>query len=408
MVDCVSCTNSTDDLVQRQKENEERNWENERYNTINRKVQARPPPFLNPPYKSKKSDVEELEFVINNLNNLSDGGKCLAIVPMKVALETKGKTLELKKKILAEHTLDAVLSMPDELFFNSKVGVVSCILVFTAHKPHPKTKETFFGYFKDDGFEKRKHRGRIDINGKWDEIKESWISLFLNKKEKAGLSINKVITARDEWCAEAYMETDYSCLKQTDFINSTLNYLSFLIKEGRFDLFNYFTSQKSVGSLCIDLENWDYFNLNRLFSIVKGKRLTKADMEQGDTYFIGSSDSNNGLTAKIANKPIFKGNSLTINYDGSVAESYYQPVPFWALDSVNILYPKFELNPFIGLFISTIIRQEKYRFNYGRKWGKDRMEKSSIKLPAKDGQPDWQWMEAYIKSLPYSKAIDNK
>ena len=46
---------------------------------------------------------------------------------------------------------------------------------------------------------------------------------------------------------------------------------------------------------------------------------------------------------------------------------------------------------------------EKYRFNYGRKWGIDRMKKSLIKLPVdSDGKPDWQFMEDYIKSLPYS------
>ncbi len=356
--------------------------------------------FLNPPYKSKKKDIEELEFVLNNLEVLVDGGKCLAIVPMKIALETKGKILELKKKILSNHTLDAVFSMPDELFFNSKVGVVSCIMAFTAHKPHPKSKETFFGYFKNDGFEKRKHKGRIDINGTWEQIKEDWVSLYINKKDKAGISVNKVVTANDEWCAEAYMQTNYDLLNQSEFTKSALNYLSFLIKEGRFDLFNLFLGEQNKKSFDLNTEQWSFFELSDIFIVKKGKRLTKADMDLGQTHFIGSSDSNNGLTAKIAREPIFKENTITVNYDGSVAESYYQPIEFWALDSVNVLYPKFKLNPFIGLFIATIIRQEKYRFNYGRKWGKDRMKKSKIKLPMKNGSPDYTFMEEYIKSLP--------
>lgn len=57
-----------------------------------------------------------------------------------------------------------------------------------------------------------------------------------------------------------------------------------------------------------------------------------------------------------------------MNYNGSVAETFYQPVPFWASDDVNVLYPKFELNPEIAMFLTAIIRQDKYRFNYGRKW----------------------------------------
>jgi len=185
--------------------------------------------FLNPPYKSnKKTDTDELEFVLNNLETLVDGGTCVAIVPMQSALATKGKVFEYKKKLLEKHTLEAVLSMPDELFFNSKVNVVSCIMVFTAHKPHPKNKETYFGYYKDDGFVKRKGKGRIDAYGKWEQIKEKWISNFINRKREPGFSINKVVTADMEWVAEAYMETDYSKLSNDDFEKAVLDYVTFL------------------------------------------------------------------------------------------------------------------------------------------------------------------------------------
>src|SRR3989338_10758137 len=169
--------------------------------------------LLNPPYKAdKKKDTDELEFILNNLECLVDGGTCVAIVPMQSALAKTGKVFEYKKQLLEKHTVEAVLSMPDELFFNSNVGVVSCIMVFNAHKPHPKNKETYFGYYKDDGFVKRKIKGRIDAYGKWDTIKEKWISYFINRKSEAGFSINKIVSAEDEWVAEAYMETDYKKL----------------------------------------------------------------------------------------------------------------------------------------------------------------------------------------------------
>lgn len=186
--------------------------------------------FLNPPYKgknAKKTDIEELEFVLNNLDCLVDGGTCVAIVPMQSALAQSGKVFELKKKLLEYHTLEAVFSMPDELFINSDVGVVACIMVFTAHKPHPKNKETFFGYFKDDGFEKRKNRGRIDVYGKWEAIKEKWVSYYRNGKEEPGISVKHVVTANDEWCAEAFMETDYSKLSSEDFLKNLKEYVLF-------------------------------------------------------------------------------------------------------------------------------------------------------------------------------------
>jgi type I restriction enzyme M protein len=182
--------------------------------------------FLNPPYKAnKKKDTEELEFVLNNLECLVPNGTCIAIIPMQCALAQKGKILELKKNILSKHTLEAVMSMPDELFFNSNVGVVSCIMVFTAHKVHPKNKETYFGYWKDDGFVKRKIKGRFDALNKWQGVKEKWIESYINKKSIAGISVMKSVTANDEWCAEAYMETDYNSLNEIDFIKTIKDFV---------------------------------------------------------------------------------------------------------------------------------------------------------------------------------------
>ena len=63
------------------------------------------------------------------------------------------------------------------------------------------------------------------------------------------------------------------------------------------------------------------------------------------------------------------------------------------------------MNKYIALFLTTILNLEQYRYNYGRKCSQTRMKEISIKLPAKNNQPDWQFMEDYIKSLPYSKSL---
>ena len=187
--------------------------------------------FLNPPYKAdKKNDTEEFDFILNNLECLTDGGTCVALVPMQCALATSGKILELKKKLLSKHTLNAVLSMPDELFFNSKVGVVSCVMVFTAHRPHDSEVETYFGYYKEDGFDKRKNIGRADIHGKWETIRNKWVNYYKRKKEEPGFSVKRFVTAADEWCAEAYMETDYANLTEKEFEDSILDYAAFLLR----------------------------------------------------------------------------------------------------------------------------------------------------------------------------------
>lgn len=376
--------------------------------TIIEEVKAKKPTvgFLNPPYKgSKKNDIDELAFILNNLECLVDGGTCIAIVPMERALTTSGKTVELKKQLLAKHTLEAVLSMPDDLFASSKASSVTCIMIFKAHKPHDTNVETYFGYYKDDGFEKRKHLGRINVFGKWEEISPKWVNYFRRRKNEPGFSINKTVSANDDWSVENYLETDYSNLSKEHFITSVRNYLSFCIKEGYLNLFNDFTAQVQPEEVELNVENWTYFSYtaSSLFEIKKGKRLTKEDFIQGKTPFIGAIDANNGYRDFIEQEPIHKANTITINYNGSVAEAFYQPKDFWASDDVNVLYPKFELNPYVALFITTLIRLEKFRFNYGRKWGLVRMKESLIKLPTKGGKPDFEFMEQYIKALDISE-----
>lgn len=183
--------------------------------------------LLNPPYAIKKEDIEEFAFIWNNLEMLQKKGKCIAIVPMSCALAQSGEMLSWKTKILEHHTLEAVMSMPDELFHNSKVGVVTCAMVYTAHIPHPVGKKTWFGYWKDDGFIKVKNKGRIDAKEKWNEIKKQWVNAYINKEVIAGHSIMKEVSALDEWCAEAYMETDYSEMNQDKFIDVIKNFIAF-------------------------------------------------------------------------------------------------------------------------------------------------------------------------------------
>ena len=183
--------------------------------------------FLNPPYQDGNAG-EQLEFIENTLECLAKDGLCVAICQMSTVVSDNKEVLEVKKRLLSKHTLEATFSMPNDLFH--PVGVNTCILVFKAHNSHSASKKTFFGYFKDDGFVKHKTSGRVDKNNKWQEIQQSWKNAFINKESIVGLSVNKSITAEDEWCAEAYMETDYSTLTEEDFMKTIKDYVAFKVK----------------------------------------------------------------------------------------------------------------------------------------------------------------------------------
>lgn len=140
----------------------------------------------------------------------------------------------------------------------------------------------------------------------------------------------------------------------------------------------------------LQTQNWKAFKISELFEVQKGKRLTAENIEQGKTPFVSAIDGNNGVSNFISRKPIFEGNTITVNYDGNgVAEAYYHIKPYFALDSVNVLNTAFKLNSYIAMFLNTVIKKEKYRFGYGRKWHKERMEFSQIKLhTTPQGEPD--------------------
>lgn len=150
--------------------------------------------------------------------------------------------------------------------------------------------------------------------------------------------------------------------------------------------------------------NWREFRLGDWFEVRKGKRLTSEDQEPGTTPYIGAIDSNNGVANHISQNPIHDGKTITLSYNGSVGEAFYQPEAYWSTDDVNALYLKdcahHEMNEKIGLFVATVLRQEKYRFSYGRKWTLPNMRNAVVKLPADaNGNPDWAWMEQYMDSL---------
>ena len=360
--------------------------------------------LLNPPYKADKTrDVEELEFVACNLRSLHPGATCVAIVPMQSALAQHGRIADCKRALLRDHTLEAVCSMPNELFFNSKVGVVSCVMVFTAHKPHPKEKKVFLGYFKDDGFEKRKIGGRQDVQGRWEEIKRAWLEHYLNRRATPGLSVNATLTAEDEWVAEAYMRTDYSTVEDRMFDDTLHDYSTYLFHSRQLATVSDGRQQPKRTPLR-DHSRWRLFPLTDLFS-VSGTTTTPpmelAYLQRGDSPYVTTQATNNGV-AGFFDHTTEAGGVITV--DSAVAGyCAYQETAFSASDHVEKLTPRFDMTAPLAMFLVAILNLEQYRYNYGLKRAQKRLRRESLQLPCTTrGEPDWSYMERYVGGLPYS------
>ncbi|CAB1224006.1 restriction endonuclease subunit S [Serratia liquefaciens] len=156
----------------------------------------------------------------------------------------------------------------------------------------------------------------------------------------------------------------------------------------------------------LKVDSWQPFRLSQLFEVRKGVMLSKVNFLKGETPYVSASSYSNGITANIGTPPIHDGGTISISHNGSIGEAFYQAKPFWASGDVSVLYPLgFTLSPPVALFICTILRKEKYRYNYGRKWRRELMEATIIKLPAKNNKPDFDFMNNYINSLAFSSQI---
>lgn len=370
--------------------------------------------LLNPPY-SKENGHKELEFVWNALNFLEPHGTCIAIVPQSCAMNTKKGNEDVKERILQHHTLKAVMSMPNTLFDDSEKSSVTCIMVFEAHKPHTENSKTWFGYWKEDGFKKKRPYGRIDYYGTYkEEIKPFWLDSYFNKKEIKGFSVLRHVDESNEWLVEPYLNTEFEELTDENFINTLKEYSTFLF-------YNKLVDKVSNGSynkekLELDFSNWKKVRLGYdketdegIFEVVGSKTtsiriLQKANISGDRKYpFITTQATNNGIRDWF---DIYTDEKNVLIVDSAVTGfCSYQPLNFTASDHVEKLVPKFDLNVFRALFLTSIINKEQYRYSYGRKFNQDRIKETIIKLPFKDEEVDWEWIENYIKGLPYSKDL---
>lgn len=176
-------------------------------------------------------------------------------------------------------------------------------------------------------------------------------------------------------------------------------YMRGVMKEAGISLDNVMQADK--GKHIVDIHGWKPFCLGDLFDVVKGTRLTKADQRDGDINYISASSFNNGIAATISNdEHVHPGNTMTVSYNGSdIGRTFYQEEPFWASDDVNVLYPKFKLTKNIALFIAPIIKAVGGSHVYKNKWLQKDMKVAEIMLPVTtDGNPDWGYMENYMKT----------
>ncbi len=147
------------------------------------------------------------------------------------------------------------------------------------------------------------------------------------------------------------------------------------------------------------------FRVQDIFTLERGKEQIQ-ELDNTGIPIISSTSLNNGMVGFKDNvKKIFSKNKITLANNGSIGTCFYQDVDFCATQDITVLYNE-NLNMYNALFLTTILKLESHRFAYSRKWNDTRLNNTTLNLPVfANGKPDWEFMENYIKSFPYSSSL---
>ena len=212
--------------------------------------------LMNPPYNAQRLTMDKdyvktwkpsqkedpskglyfVKWMSDIIEEMGTTAKLAILLPVACAIGTSSEIKRLKEEILQKNTLDAVFTLPNEIFYPG-ASASACCMVFKLGVPHERSGKTFFGYYKEDGFRKKKNLGRVEQIGPdgkslWTDIEKKWILLYQNRDAEPGLYATAKVGTDDEWLCEAYMETDYSNLSDDVFQSVINNFLAYQIKEG--------------------------------------------------------------------------------------------------------------------------------------------------------------------------------
>ena len=157
-----------------------------------------------------------------------------------------------------------------------------------------------------------------------------------------------------------------------------------------------------------------YFKIEEIFDLIEpAKGSTTDNLIPGDDIpYIGAKKDDNGLMEMVSlegnEEYISKGNCVVFVQlgQGSAGYTTYQNDDFIGMNGKICCAYSPKLNQYNALFLVTVLDRERPKYSFGRSWTGDRLRKTRVKLPATEtGEIDWNYMEEYIKSLPFSDRI---
>ena len=334
--------------------------------------------LTNPPFAL---DDFEWKFVDIALNSMKERGLLFAVLPTSVMASSDDQREELswRKNMLKKHTLKAVITLPQGLFYpNAKKGTHA--VVIQSGRPHDLSNDKVIWAVLHDGIKRTKTQ-RILSEGNMDEIVRAVGNYLATQTEP-----NSIVRELD--CSLLDVDSlDFSPENHigNGDVSTTFN-LSFVEN-------NLIDGKIVIGranETDIEIMKCAKFSLDNFFdSIKKGRSGRATSLPVGDLPLISTAEENNGISAFVDRgsvEAIYTPGTITITSNGHSCCAFYHDYDFAANPDVFVLCLKPEYSENFGIFLCAAVNSEKWRYNYYRKFNSDRLSRLEIKLPVNQNQ----------------------
>ncbi len=334
--------------------------------------------LMNPPFPHKKTDTPVERFIERGLAGLSQGGRLTAIIPSSMLVKKPmGKW---RRSLLAKNTLEAVVTLPNELF-QPYAAATTAIIYVRKGMPHSKNKSVFFAHIERDGLRLKKGvRVPTGIN----ELPRA-LEQFRSATSEDGFSGWSKIEAGGDLSPGAHIPAEVVLGAAVDegVLTAVRSRTAFVASHaGELITLNVDNPQSPLSGrrrrqamLAVKGTVGNYFD------VIYGQKSLhdKSGLGQGCSLVISSSGMDNGCYGFFDFEDIILPPFVTVPSTGSIAEAHVQEWPCGVTDDCLILVPKAGV-PHAALYIAAaVVRRQKWRFNYGRKVTPDRI--SSLPVP---------------------------
>lgn len=367
--------------------------------------------LMNPPFIQKGAVKKEFHYVEQALAQMEDDGLLFAILPMSVLLKGGEELAWRRDYLLKQHTVLAIVTLPEHLFY--PVGVLTLGLFVKKGRPHPLQKQVFWAKVNEDGFIKSKGR-RLRSDRMRDELKElsPWLmkamreeAFTVNEPRRYGTAPVDFSDNQLELAPEAYLNegltTVENIVQDVDIIVRALVAFLIVSRQTNNELLRFVAQQHTHpfdGKL-----QYRLFGLKVLFAEVdNGHVHASGELDEGPVPLISCKTIENGTEGYFSVATPLHSHCVTIAGDGSwPMTAFYHPYVFAAKDNVIVCQPLEDLSLKAILFIMAQLNGQRWRFSYGRKCYRNKVDKIKVALPADEaGNIDYNTIDKIVDSCP--------